>query len=206
MRGWVYDRALIGLTSGWYREVLRRLPAGSHLLDVGIGTGGALLSCEDVVLARDLRVTGVDIDRAYVARARRLVARSGIADRVVVRHEALQEHHGGPYDAVYFAASFMLFPDPVDALVHARRLLTPGGQVLFTQTFQERPSATMAWLKPRLKRFTGIDFGAVTYEDDFLRTLEEGGLEVVEHVVIGGARARSSRLVVARPQGAGAGA
>lgn len=194
----MYDRALIRLTSTWYREVLERVPRGAHVLDVGIGTAGALLSCAEVLEARDLRVTGVDIDRTYVARARRRVAASAVTDRVSVHHEALQEHGGGPYDAVYFAASFMLFPDPPDALAHARRVLAPDGVVLFTQTFQDRPSPWMDWLKPRLKRFTGIDFGQVTYEPDFLATLHAAGLEVVEHAVLAAGRGRSSRLIVGR--------
>jgi len=198
VRGWVYDRALIGLTATWYREVLERVPRGAHVLDVGIGTAGALLRCADTLVDRDLRVTGVDIDETYVARARRRVAAAGLDARVTVRHEPLQEHAGGPYDAVYFAASFMLFPDPVGALGHARRVLAPQGVVLFTQTFQDRPSPGMDWLKPRLKRFTGIDFGQVTYEADFLRTLQTASLEVVEHAVLAEGRGRSSRLIVSR--------
>jgi ubiquinone/menaquinone biosynthesis C-methylase UbiE len=200
VRGWIYDRALLALTAGWYREVLGRMPHGSRLLDVGIGTAGALLANADLVVARDLRVVGVDIDGDYVARARRKVAAVGLSDRVEVRHEPLEAHRRGPYDAVYFAASFMLFPDPDGALRHASTLLGPGGRVVFTQTFQEKPSAVLERFKPALHRVTGIHFGRVTYERDFLDTLERGGLRIDEHVVLRGGRAQSSRLVVAAPR------
>jgi hypothetical protein len=39
------------VTSAWYREVLSRLPQGTQLLDVGIGTGAALVSCADLLRA-----------------------------------------------------------------------------------------------------------------------------------------------------------
>lgn len=200
MRGWMYDAALIRLTSGWYREVLQRVPEGATVLDVGIGTAGALIRCADLLRDRDLRVVGVDIDEDYVRRAHRRIEQAGLSDRVRVEHTALQDHAGGPYDAVYFAASFMLFPSPVEALAHARRLLAPGGQVFFTQTFQERTSPMMEKIKPRLRRWTGIDFGSVTYEADFLRTLASASYEVDDHDRLGGNRRRSSRLVVAHPR------
>ncbi len=38
VRGWVYDRLIVGMTADWYREVLARFPDGARVLDVGIGT------------------------------------------------------------------------------------------------------------------------------------------------------------------------
>src|SRR5215213_4456089 len=68
VRAWLYDRVLTGLTSGWYREVLTRLPAGASLLDVGIGTGSAIARNARLVLAKDIHILGLDIDRDYLRR------------------------------------------------------------------------------------------------------------------------------------------
>ncbi|MEA3641327.1 MAG: SAM-dependent methyltransferase, partial [Lamprobacter sp.] len=40
MRSYIYDALILRLTSQWYAEVLRRLPEGAAMLDVGIGTAG----------------------------------------------------------------------------------------------------------------------------------------------------------------------
>lgn len=196
MRAAIYDTALIPLTAGWYKHVLDHLEPGSHLLDVGIGTGGALCKNAETLLAKDLRVTGVDIDAAYVDKATKRVARQGLDKRVTVRLESIYEHAGGPYDAAYFSASFMLMPDPAAALRHVLGLLVPGGRVFFTQTFQDRPSPFMEKAKPLLKKLTTIDFGQVTYEDDFRRTVEEGGLALQSLEVIGTQGPRSFRLAI----------
>src|SRR5262245_52467377 len=127
------------MTATWYRAVLERLPAGCRLLDVGIGTGTALLASADLVAGKDLRITGIDVDAAYVARCRRAVAARGLAGRVAVRLESVDDHQGGPYDAAYFSGSFMLLPDPARALRHVCALLAPGGRIWFTQTLEERP-------------------------------------------------------------------
>ena len=200
MRARIYDAAIVHLTAGWYRTVLSRLPVGCRLLDVGIGTGSALLANAALLAARDLHVTGVDIDADYVARCRAAVAARELGARVAVRHESVTDHRGGPYDAVYFSASFMLLPDPAAALRHVGTLLAPGGQVWFTQTFEHRRSRAVEVVKPLLRRVTTIDFGRVTYEDDFRRAVAAGGMTLQELEVFEPGRRRSSVLAIARPQ------
>ena len=38
-RSWIYDVAIISMTSEWYKAVLERAKPGERILDVGIGTG-----------------------------------------------------------------------------------------------------------------------------------------------------------------------
>ena len=199
MRAWIYDRAILGLTTQWYAEVLNRLPEGSHLLDVGIGTGGALAANEALVHTNKLRVTGVDIDPDYVKKASERMRKAGLADAVDVRLQSIYDHQGGPYDAVYFSASFMLMPDPAEALRHVCTLLQNGGRIYFTQTFQDKPSPILEKVKPMLKKATTIDFGEVTYEEDFRRVVSDGGVELVALNVMDRKGPRSYRLAVGTP-------
>jgi len=205
VRARIYDAAIVRMTAGWYRAVLERLPPGCRLLDVGIGTGSALLANADLVTGRDIHVTGIDVDAAYVARCRHAAVARGLADRVVVRLEGVDEHRGGPYDAVYFSGSFMLLPDPIAAIRHARRLLADDGLAYFTQTFEHRRSVLAERVKPWLRHLTTIDFGRVTYEDDFRAVITAGGAEVVEMITLKEGARRSARLAIARaarPSGA----
>src|SRR5512143_3800104 len=107
-RAAIYDAVIVGMTATWYRAVLARLPDHCHLLDVGIGTGSALLANADVLVGKDLRVTGVDVDAAYVRRCNDAVSRAGLRDRIEARLESVFDHRGGPYGAAYFSGSFML--------------------------------------------------------------------------------------------------
>src|SRR5690348_13630963 len=128
-RASIYDAAIVRMTADWYRAVLTRLPAGSRLLDIGIGTGSALLANADMLVSKDLRVTGVDIDADYVERCARGVVQRRLGERIEARHESIYDHRAGPYDAAYFSASFMLLPDPPGALRHVRSMLTRGGRL-----------------------------------------------------------------------------
>lgn len=180
IRSFIYDTFILRLTSRWYAEVLGRVPEGAALLDVGIGTAGALLANAKLVEQKGLCVTGIDIDADYIARARRRLRDSPLGDHVKADLESVYDHQGGPYDAVYFSGSLMLLPEPERALRHCRALLRPGGRIYFTQAFQVQPSRWMEMVKPRLKQVTSIDFGRVTYEDDFRAQIRAAGLEVEE--------------------------
>ncbi len=200
MRGFIYDKALLPLTSGWYAEVIRRLEPGARLLDVGIGTGGALAKNAAAVRQRSITVVGVDIDAAYVQRSERVLEEAGLSEHVQVHLQSIYDHEGGPYDAVYFSASFMLMPDPPAVLRHVASLLSDEGRIFFTQTFQDRPSPMMERAKPLLRKLTTIDFGTVTYEADFRSTLAEGDVRILELATLGQSGPRSYRLAVGVPE------
>lgn len=199
LRSLIYDSLILRLTSRWYAEVLARVPDSAHLLDVGIGTAGALLANARTVAEKDLHITGIDIDADYIERARTQLQRSGLARKCRVHQQSVYDHSGGPYDVVYFSASFMLLPQPERALRHCTELLKDDGRILFTQTIQRRRSALMETVKPLLRRATSIDFGRVTYEDDFRAQLRAADLELSEFTVLSRHGTRDSVLAVAKP-------
>jgi hypothetical protein len=153
-----------------------------------------------------LVVIGVDIDTDYVRSAQIAITESGLDGRVVAKvGDATNMKLDEKVDCVYFSGSFMILPKPVRAavLTNLAHLVKERGQarVFFTQTFQE-PVPVLASLlevvKPVLKALTTVDFGQVTYWDDFQRDLEEGGLEVERNEVLKGTWWSSQRLVIAR--------
>ncbi|MBX3026206.1 class I SAM-dependent methyltransferase [bacterium] len=197
-RALIYDTAIVGLTAGWYRAVLERLPVGCRLLDIGIGTGSALLANAALLTGKRIHVTGLDIDGDYIERCRRAVAQRGLLASIEPRLESVYDHRGGPYDAAYFSASFMLLPDPPAALRHVRSRLAPGARIYFTQTFEHAPSRAVETLKPLLRLLTTIDFGRVTYEADFRRALAAGGEAVETFEPLNQGPRRSGVLAISR--------
>ncbi len=199
LRSFIYDRLISNMTAQWYAQVLQRLPEQSRVLDVGVGTGGALVANAVLVREKKLEIVGIDIDPDYVERARRHLRDRELEEQAVVELESVYDHRGGPYDAVYFSASFMLLPDPEAALRRSLSLLHPKGQIYFTQTIQTRRARWLESLKPMLKRLTTIDFGRVTYEEDFRAQLRAADLVLEEFTTLNERGSRAYCLAVARP-------
>jgi len=199
-RSFVYDIAIVYMTSEWYLRVIHKLPMGAKVLDVGIGTAAALLQHSALIRNQQLHFLGVDIDAAYIQRANDLIVSNQILQNVEARLQSVYDHVGGPYDAIYFSGSFMLMPDPVRALSHVTSQLKPQGAnkclkiqiclltgifiylslgvVYFTQTFQKERSWLMENIKPMLVYLTSIDFGKVTYEKDFRSYIEQAHMTI----------------------------
>ena len=80
----VYDTLILRMTEKWYRAVLLQVKDGSIILDVGVGTGGALLRCADIIISKNLYIIGIDIDTAYVESGKAAILASNISNRVSI--------------------------------------------------------------------------------------------------------------------------
>jgi SAM-dependent methyltransferase len=200
LRAHLYDAAIVPLTARYYRAVLRQLPARARLLDVGIGTGAALSASADLIVERDLRVHGIDTNPWYLARCAEHLGRADLLRNVTTELISVYDHSGGPYDAVYFSDSLMVLPEPARAVRHVADQLSGGGRVYFTQTFHDQRVPLLEWLKPRARWLTTIDFGRVTYEQDFRATIvDHAGLNLDALHVLRRSHRSSQRLAIARP-------
>lgn len=79
----------------------------------------------------------------------------------------------------------MLMPKPYEALELAKDLLAPGGSVYFILTLQPDAKKNTAllnlieYVKPKIKYFTTIDFGKITFENEFEGLLKKATLRII---------------------------
>lgn len=207
VRSQVYDSAIVPFTTRWYAEVLDELPSNSRLLDVGVGTGAALVANEAKLRAKNITVVGVDYDKAYVDECKANIERAGLGDVVTCFCADFYDFtlpDERLFHNVYFSGSFMILPDSPKAVRKAFDLMVDReeGRLFFTQTFELQKNTMLEWFKPALAYVTSIDFGRVTYGEDFDAALAEGNAIAVMTRRIDDGKAvegvRESRLVIAR--------
>ena len=194
-RALIYDKAIVGLTAGWYRAC-----SGGwcrvRLLDIGIGTGSALLANAATLAEKRLRSAGSTSTRPTWTVVRRAVGEKGSTassrrgwnrvrpSRRPLRRGVLQrELHAAPRPA----GGAPPRPAPRSRRSHH-----------FTQTFEHTPSRAVETLKPLLRLLTTIDFGRVTYEADFRRALTAGGETIEAFELLNQGPRRSGALAVSR--------
>jgi phosphatidylethanolamine/phosphatidyl-N-methylethanolamine N-methyltransferase len=130
----VYDTVFGGISSkGRLRAVslVNRLP-GRDVLEVGVGTGLALPSYNP-----DKRVTGIDLSKEMLRKARERTRKSGLAN-VRALHE--MDAEATSFDDASFDIAVGMFvasvvPNPRRLLAEMRRLVRPGGNILLVNHF-----------------------------------------------------------------------
>ena len=148
---------------------------GAKVLDVGCGLGGA-----SIALVRDHRaahVTGVDIEPAVLARAKSLVAESGLSERVTLREvpPGALPFEDERFDLVYATAVTCHIEDLPPFFAEMRRVLRPGGHFTGGEWFIGRNTAAFSQWDDML-RAKGLNFYFVTWER-YREALEAAGFE-----------------------------
>ncbi len=113
------------------------LAPGASLLDVGCGEGEWLAR----VPGRGVRLTGVDLSGAALARARDEL---GPGARLVEAPAAEFLANGGQWDAVLCNGACHAFGGAEEAIVLLARHLAPGGVLLFSDGFWQVPPTKVA--------------------------------------------------------------
>lgn len=130
----VYDTVFGGISSaGRLRAVslVNRLP-GKDVLEVGVGTGLALPHYD-----REKRITGIDLSKEMLRKARDRTRTAGLS-HVRALHE--MDAEATSFDDASFDIAVGMFvasvvPNPRRLLAEMRRLVRPGGDILFVNHF-----------------------------------------------------------------------
>ena len=122
------------VTGQEYRRFFRLLglKATDHVLDVGCGSGGPAL-----FLAREIGcpVTGVDVNEAGIRAGLALARETALQDKVHFRHADVREplpFSDDAFDALVCMDAMCHLPDRRRLFGEWRRVLRPGGRVLYT--------------------------------------------------------------------------
>jgi ubiquinone/menaquinone biosynthesis C-methylase UbiE len=127
---WVSPAVVAALQLDLHERLIRNLPRGARLLDVGSGGGQHAVQ---IVQARpDLHVVGVDISTTMVKRSRALARRANVTDKTAFDlGDAMDlKFDSASFDAVYCAGPLKQVPDKSRVLRECHRVLRPGGRLL----------------------------------------------------------------------------
>nr|WP_291319853.1 class I SAM-dependent methyltransferase [Desulfonatronospira sp.] len=183
----LYNLIISDVTRLCYKNCMDYYPDNSVILDVGIGNGVMLKKNHGLIKKKNLRITGLDINKYYLEHCKKLIDGYNLQDQVQVLHQSVITYnppHEGYFDYVFFGMSFMLMDDQKAVLERAKKWVKPHGEVIFFQTMFKNRSKFMEFVKPRLKFLTTVDFGKVTYEKDFYALLDEENLSPCKDMLL----------------------
>ena len=104
--------------------------ARGRVLEIGIGTG---LNLEHYDKARVEKIVGVDPALEMHRLARKRIASAGLPVELVGLSAEKIPFEAGSFDTVVVTYSLCTIPDPLAALAEMRRVLKPGGKLIFCE-------------------------------------------------------------------------
>ena len=104
--------------------------ARGRVLEIGIGTG---LNLEHYDKARVEKIVGVDPALEMHRLARKRIAKAGMPVELVGLSAEKIPFEAGTFDTVVVTYSLCTIPDPLAALGEMRRVLKPGGRLIFCE-------------------------------------------------------------------------
>jgi phosphoethanolamine N-methyltransferase len=162
-----------------------RETVGSHdlrdkrVLDIGCGIGG-----HELVLAGEFgaRVVGVDLEAPLIARARKLIAKNGLSDRVEFRttEPGPLPFGDAEFDVVYSSGAFTQIADKEGMFREAFRVLKPGGWLL-SYDWMKAPGPISDDMRYFFK-MEGLTYAMETLErhGEILRAVGFTGIELID--------------------------
>ena len=140
-----------------------------------------------LIKSKCLKIIGIDINDIYLNNCKRLMRKYQLEDNLTIYREPIESFKppmNEAFDFVLFSMSFMLFKDQPLILERVKKCLHSDGEIVFFQTMFKKRSVLLDFVKPRLKCVTAIDFGRVTYENEFFALLEKHDLTALQERMI----------------------
>lgn len=172
-----------GRITPWFQYTQRlaienlALAPSSAVLDVGCGTGFAVLSIASQLDSG--RACGIDISPGMIAAANAKIPRQ-LEGKVEFREasSASLPYGEATFDHVLCTNSFHHYPDPVLALAEMKRVLRPGGELVIFENAPDLSWYTWAWDKV----LRAVEKGHVKYypSRELRKLIEDADFEDVQ--------------------------
>lgn len=158
----------------WREMVFQMIPSGSTLLEVGIGTGKNI-----PYYGKDLHVVGIDFSKGMLDKARERAKGYPEKDIKLLQMDVadldLPNDH---FDFVVSTFVFCTVPDPMAGVKEIKRVLKPGGEVIFL----EHMRSTRWYFNLMLYTMSSISIPLIgtSMVRQTKLTVQQSGLQVME--------------------------
>lgn len=144
------------------------------VLELGVGSGLNLAHYDKTKVKK---LIGIDPHEPMCALARQRIEESPVVPEMLIESAEAMPFEGKIFDTVVITYTLCSIPDAAKALSEVRRVLKPGGHVLFCE-HARAPDTNVARWQDRLNGIWGRFSGGCNINRDMPGLFEEGGFKL----------------------------
>lgn len=198
----VYNEVIGSYSKNLYKSFFEKIPNNSCILDVGIGNGYAICENSEIIIEKNLKIVGVDIDFNYILTCRNNVNNSNLNSHIypilceldsldvyinLIRkfinkpaYNENNENYNKLFNYVFFSNSYSVIPNILDLLNISKKYLeNEDSEIVICTTIEERNNEIKKYIKQNAKyALLGIDFGRLITLNTFISEINKINLTI----------------------------
>jgi SAM-dependent methyltransferase len=177
----VYNYLVGSYTKLLYADFFKNIPDNSRVLDIGVGNGSSLVENAKLIIKKNIKIVGIDIDPGAIDMAHIEIKENNIEGNVRVLCGDIYKYVDFErFDYIYFSNSFAVIEGITEMIKDVKtRLLRETGQIGISTTIESKPNNIKSLIKKNAKKMVlGIDFGKLTTICEFVNDMSENDLTI----------------------------
>lgn len=176
----LYNYFIGHYTQKLYNNFLKKIPNNSVVLDIGIGNCYSLIMNKSILIEKNIKIIGVDIDAESIKYAKQLINENNLNEFIKIHNANIYNFKSDKVDYIYFSNSFSVIPNVLDVINHTKdAFLKDDGQIVISTTIDAKYNYMRYIIKPNLKNiFFGIDFGRIVILENFVSLITDNNMSI----------------------------
>ena len=184
---WLYNRLIGKYTIHLYRNFFEKVLPNSTILDIGVGDGHSILENIDLIIAKNLKIYAIDINKDEIAKFKKQINDKNIHDYFELFDTPIQDIYDNNIpnniNYVFFSNSYSVIPNVCDTIIYIKNHFSPKNYVIST-TLGDKPNSIMSFIKPNLSKILlGIDFGRYITYNQFISEINSCSLNIIHNEI-----------------------
>ena len=171
VKSYIYDLFVTPYTYPLLKSVYESLPNNSKILDVGIGTGTAVIENKDIIIRKNFFITGIDINKDYIDKCNQNIEKYDLYNYIeVIQNTVFLLETYKKFDIILFSDSYAVIPE-VEKMVEFcnNTFLRKNGSVIIITALFETKNVFLEWIKQNFCYLTSIDLGRMVTKDEIYK-------------------------------------
>ena len=176
---YLYNMLVSKYTSILYKKFLKKIPENSTVLDIGIGNAYALIQNSDILVNKNIKIIGLDIDVTSINIANKFIKEQNLDEFINVECVNIYDYKKeDKFDYIYFSNSYSVIPGIHEMMKYVcDNLLSDNGAIIVSTTLDNRTNYFKEVIKPKMKQILfDIDFGQHIVLENFINDMTKNNL------------------------------